>query len=122
TTGVLSPTAGGTVDAAAAAAALQTQAEPAHPVLVQRPAPKRRGRWVALALVFVAALAAAGFGLTRLDSATWNRMTAWLPGGAGSEDAAVADAGAGDSEAGSATRSAASREGGGIADAAGGLR
>lgn len=105
-----------------ATAVLQTQPEGRHPVPVQAKAPKRRGRLtaaLAVLVVLVLALGATGFGLARLDSSTWNRVTAWWPG---TEDAAVDADDAGDTEAGSPAAGA-SREGqSAAADAAGSLR
>ncbi|WP_376693878.1 serine/threonine-protein kinase [Wenzhouxiangella sp. EGI_FJ10409] len=106
-----------TIDRAAeATAVVQTQTEGRHPVPVQTKAPKRRGRLVALLLVLVLALSAAGFGLARLDPSTWNRVTAWLPGGEEAEVEVEADSG-------ESRAAGASREGEGApADAAASLR
>ena len=104
-----------------ATAVLQTEPEGHHPVPVHAKAPKRRGRLTAalvVLVVLVLALSAAGFGLARLDSSTWNRVTAWLPGG---EDAAVG-AEAGDTETSSPAAGASRESQGAAADAAGSLR
>jgi len=88
----ISPGPAATASAPEATAVLSTETErQQHPVPVHKEAPKRRGRLVAVLLVLVLTLAAAGFGLARLDSSTWNRVVAWLPG---SDDAAMqADSG-----------------------------
>lgn len=108
-----------TATAPEATAVLQTQPQRSHPVPVRREAPKRRGRWVAALLVLVVALAAAGFGLARLDPATWSRVTAWLPA---SGEAAVASSAVSDAETDSVAQQPAARESGTAADAGAGLR
>jgi serine/threonine-protein kinase len=74
---------------------LETESEPPHPVPVERETPKRRGRVAAVVFILVLAVDGTAFGLSRLDPATWNRVTAWMPG---SEQAAP-PAGSGPSEA-----------------------
>jgi serine/threonine-protein kinase len=106
------------VSAPEATAVLDTETKQSHPVPVQRAQPKRRGRLVAVLLVLVLALAGAGFGLARLDPATWNRVTAWWPGG----DAAETPAVAGSATAESPDDEAGASQGGTAADAAGALR
>lgn len=105
-----------TASAPEATAVLQTENAQQHPVPVKREAPKRRGRTAAILVVMVLALAAAGFGLARLDSSTWNRVTAWWPGGNDAATTPAASASQADSE------EASLEQPGPAADAAGALR
>lgn len=111
----------GTVSAPEATAVLQTESQHPHPVPVQRETPKRRGRWVAVALVLLLALTAAGFGVARLDPATWSRVTAWWPG---NDDAATATESttAVPATASNSAESASESSGTPAADASGALR
>jgi len=113
-----------TASAPEATAVIQTETTRQHPVPVQQQKPKRSGRLVAALAVLIVALAAAGFGLARLDSSTWNRMTAWLPGsGDGAVQTDAIDAtDATEVESDSGTAGASREDQGTLADATGALR
>ncbi|WP_376695743.1 protein kinase domain-containing protein [Wenzhouxiangella sp. EGI_FJ10305] len=76
------------------ASATATQTEGQHPVPAQKESKPGGGRFAAVAIVLVLllALAGAGFGLAYVAPSTWNKMTAWLPGGEEQPAAASADA------------------------------
>ncbi|NBB94066.1 MAG: protein kinase [Gammaproteobacteria bacterium] len=65
-----------------ATALLETEDTRRHPVPVQgERRPGKAGRALALGFLVVALfLVAGGFGLAKMAPATWDRMTAWLPG------------------------------------------
>ncbi|RFF26923.1 MULTISPECIES: serine/threonine-protein kinase [unclassified Wenzhouxiangella] len=110
-------TAAATASAPEATAVLQTETESRHPVPAQQEAAPRRRSFaaVAIVLVLVLALAAAGLGLAYVAPSTWNKMTAWLPGGeeqpaaaasaATESETALADAATADTDADGAAAS-----------------